>query len=135
THRRRHPLHEMGVAHVGYVNRMEEPDDPRFGDFEGEIDLPIKAGDLLIGDARLFHATHANTSNDWRTVITIWYHPFFSGLVESAQRWLSDSHHGLHGKWPDAAKKRIQMVTPNYNGPATGTITRIPNPSWTGNDL
>jgi hypothetical protein len=134
THRRRHALHSMGEAHVGYINRMEEPDDPRFGDFEGEIDLPVKAGDLLIGDARLFHATHANSSNDWRTVITIWYHPFFSGLVESARRWLADSHHGLHEKWPAESKKRIETVTPHYNGAATGFITRQPDPAWTGTE-
>src|SRR5476651_1548893 len=40
TQHRRHPLHGMGDAHVGYINRMDNPDDPRFGDFEGERDVP-----------------------------------------------------------------------------------------------
>ena len=130
THRRRHALHGMGEAHVGYINRMDQPDDPRFGDFEGEADVPITAGDLLIGDARMFHATHANASDAWRPVITIWFHPFFSGLKESTQRWLHDSHHGLHAKWPDAAKAKIASIAPGYSGNATAEFTRKPNPDW-----
>lgn len=132
THRRRHALHGMGEAHVGYINRMDHPDDPRFGDFAGEIDVPVKAGDLLIGDARLFHATHENQSDAWRPVITIWFHPFFSQLAESTQRWLSDSHHGLHEKWPADAKRLIELLVPRYSGTAAGHITRHPNPDWTG---
>ncbi len=130
THRRRHPLHEMGEAHVGYINRMDQPDDPRFGDFDGEIDVPVTAGDLLIGDARLFHATHANTSDAWRPVITIWFHPFFGGLAESTQRWLTDSHHGLHGRWPDAAKQTISPITPRHSGTVEPRFTRKPDVNW-----
>jgi ectoine hydroxylase-related dioxygenase (phytanoyl-CoA dioxygenase family) len=111
---------------------MEKPDDPRFGDFAGEMDVPVKAGDLLIGDARMFHATHANQSDAWRTVITIWFHPFFSQLAESTQRWLTDSHHGLHEKWPETAKRLIGPIIPGYTGTAEGYITRHPKADWNG---
>ena len=30
SHRRRHPLHAMGVAHTPDINRMDDLDDPRF---------------------------------------------------------------------------------------------------------
>ena len=30
SHRRRHPLHHIGQAHTKDINRMENPDDPRF---------------------------------------------------------------------------------------------------------
>ena len=46
------------------------------------------------------------------------------------QRWFADSHHGLHEKWPDEAKKKISEITPRYSGTATGQITRHPDPAW-----
>ena len=55
THRRWHRLHELGEAHAREVNRMDNERDPRFDDYPGEIDLPIRAGELVVGDARLFH--------------------------------------------------------------------------------
>ena len=33
----------------------------------------VRAGDLIIGDARMLHAAHANTSDARRTVITLWF--------------------------------------------------------------
>ena len=123
----------MGEAHVGYINRMDNPDDPRFGDFPGEVDVPVKAGDLLVGDARMFHATHANNSDAWRPVVTVWFHPFFSGLAESTQRWIADSHHGLHQSWPPEAKRTIEAVTPHYSGAAEPIFSRKPKEGWESN--
>ena len=77
THRGWHQLHGMGEAHTKDINRMDDEHDPRFADYPGEVDVPIEAGDLVVGDARLFHATHANTTGEYRTVITIWFHPLF----------------------------------------------------------
>ena len=73
THRRRHPLHVMGMAHTYDINSVENAADPRFLDYPGEQDVPMRAGDVLVGDARMFHATHENRSGDPRTVITIWF--------------------------------------------------------------
>eukprot|EP01050_Picozoa_sp_SAG11_P020729 SAG11_NODE_3547_length_2377_cov_3.176471_3_plen_110_part_00 len=35
-------------------------------------DVPMKAGDLLLGDSRLLHRTHPNSSTERRTCITLW---------------------------------------------------------------
>lgn len=52
---------------------------------EGEIDIPIRAGDLFIGDRRLLHATHPNDSEAWRTCITVSYAPDFARLPETVK--------------------------------------------------
>ena len=57
SHRRWHELHGMGTAHTRDINRMDDERDPRFADYPGEVDVPVRAGDLVVGDARMFHAT------------------------------------------------------------------------------
>ena len=39
----------------------------------GAVDVPVKAGDLVVGDARLYHAAYANRSTRRRTCITMWW--------------------------------------------------------------
>ena len=116
THRRRHVLHGMGEAHTPEINRVENPVDPRFLDYPEEEDLPVLAGDLVVGDARMFHATHANRSSQRRTVITVWYHPVFDGLLPSTQSWIHEEFHHRHGDWPEAALAEIEPVIPRYTG-------------------
>ena len=55
THRRSHQLHGLGTAHTKDINRIDDAHDPRFADYPGEVDVPLQAGDLVVGDARLFH--------------------------------------------------------------------------------
>jgi hypothetical protein len=43
-------------------------------------DVPMRAGDLLLGDSRLLHGTHANDSDARRTCITLWYLSNFRGM-------------------------------------------------------
>lgn len=116
SHRRRHPLHELGDAHAAEANRFDDPDDPRFFDYDGEIDVPMISGDLLVGDARLLHATHANKSNSHRTVITIWFHPFFCRLKPDVQNYVHHEMHRMHAGWPASATSKILPVTPAYQG-------------------
>jgi ectoine hydroxylase-related dioxygenase (phytanoyl-CoA dioxygenase family) len=116
THRKWHRLHEAGEAHTRDINRADDMDDPRFADYPGEIDVPVRAGDLVVGDARLFHATHANTSDEHRTVITIWFHPLFSDLAEPTQSWIHHSFHRAHAGWPLEALEKIRAVIPDYRG-------------------
>ena len=118
THRRRHILHGMGEAHTADINSMENPEDPRFLDYPNEQDVPMRAGDLVIGDARMLHATHANQSGQRRTVITIWYHPVFDGLLPSTQNWIDEQFHRRHRDWPEAALAEIEPVIPRYAGDA-----------------
>ncbi len=115
-HRRRHVLHDMGVAHTPDINSIENPNDPRFHDYSNEEDVPMRAGDLVIGDARMFHATHANKSDQQRTVITIWFHPWFDDLLPGTQSWVHEECHRRHDDWPEAQLKEIAPVIPHYAG-------------------
>ncbi len=114
SHKHRHVLHDMGEAHTKDINRLDNPDDPRFSDLLGEVDVLISAGDLVVGDARMFHATHANLSKEQRTVITIWFHPFFSDLQEDTQSWIHRAMHKQHETWPADALAKIQSLIPAF---------------------
>ena len=116
SHRYRHVLHDMGEAHTKDINRVDNPNDPRFRDYASEVDVPVKAGDLVVGDARMFHATHENASIEQRTVITIWFHPFFSDLQEDTQSWIHRAMHKQHETWPAHALAKIQPLIPDYRG-------------------
>ncbi|MCY4139805.1 MAG: phytanoyl-CoA dioxygenase family protein [Rhodobacteraceae bacterium] len=116
THRRWHRLHEMGDAHTRDINRMDNEHDGRFADFPGEIDVPVRAGDLVVGDARLFHATHANTTREFRTLITIWFHPLFDELQEPTKSWIHHAFHRRHAQWPPEALDKIRPLIPDYRG-------------------
>ena len=116
SHRYRHVLHDMGEAHTKDINRVDNPNDPRFRDYASEVDVPVKAGDLVVGDARMFHATHENASIEQRTVITIWFHPFFSDLQEDTQSWIHRAMHKQHETWPAHALAKIRPLIPDYRG-------------------
>ncbi len=124
THLRRHPLHDLGWGHTEGTRSMKNPDDDRrFQTWEGEIDVCVKAGDLLIGDCRMLHASHANKTNQHRTVLTLWYHPFFYDLDECTQAWAASGSEKMHKDWPPEALEQIRPVMADYRGSAT------PNPS------
>jgi hypothetical protein len=129
SHRRRHPLHDIGQAHSRDINSIDDPDDPRFRDYDGALDVPVNAGDVVIGDARLLHAAHANRSDRQRTVITIWFYPLFSDLLEPTQRWFHDDMHRRHDVWPAQALAKIAPLIPRYAGSAAAMeVNRQPGP-------
>ena len=132
SHRRRHPLHDIGEAHTKDINSIEDPDDPRFRDYDDATDVPVTAGDVVVGDARLLHAAHANQSDQQRTVITIWFYPLFNDLQEPTQRWFHDDMHRKHRGWPPEALAKIEPVIPRYAGSvAPMEVNRHPGPRLT----
>jgi hypothetical protein len=42
-------------------------------EYPSALDVPVKAGDLVIGDARLYHSAYQNNSDKRRTCITMWW--------------------------------------------------------------
>jgi hypothetical protein len=63
----------------------------------GAVDVDVKAGDLVIGDSRLYHAARANGSEARRTCITMWYVDWESCGPGLRQAYGS---HGPHGGEP-----------------------------------
>ena len=88
-------------------------------------DVPVKAGDLFIGDRRILHATHPNVSNTWRTGLTIAYAPNFDKLSEPIQALIVKNQClPPKGWWDDeeataAIDERLQKILPVYTGAAT----------------
>ena len=115
SHLNRHPLHDLlPSAHGESLQRVENADHPASQQFPDEVDLPVKAGDLVIGDSRLLHASHGNQSDERRTVITLWYHPFFALLPASMQAHIGRLRQKLG--WSDTDWARIAELTPIYQG-------------------
>ena len=130
SHRKRHVLHEsIGVAHTEETRRMDDPSSPLYAGADGEIDVPTRAGDLVLGDSRALHASHANQSEDERTVITLFYHPMFSDLQEGTQKQVTDLAQAEWEHWPDEARNTIAGIIANYDGPAAPIPRdRVPGP-------
>lgn len=72
-----------GSHRWSHAERHAQPDNADVRN--DEADVPVKAGSLFIGDRRILHATHANSSDGWRTCLTIAYAPTFAALDESIQ--------------------------------------------------
>ena len=131
THRQWHNLHSLDEAHKKEINRVENKNDPRFLDFPDEMDVPIKAGDLVIGDTRMVHATHANSTDQYRTVSTVWLFPLFEGLQKTTQSWVHQEFHKDSGEWPIDALEKIKPLIQNIRELRKNMVS-IANPKGLG---
>ncbi len=83
SHRLRCDVHDaIGTGHDDTVRHQDPATSPAYQRHPDEVDVPVWAGDLVIGDARLLHAAHGNSSDRRRTVITMWYLPRYDELSE-----------------------------------------------------
>lgn len=77
THRRRIDLHDLlPDAHGPEIQGLEDLDHPAFADRADAVDVPVAAGDLVIGDARLIHGAWPNRTGQRRTLILAWHEAF-----------------------------------------------------------
>ena len=119
SHRRHNPLHDILAApHSRELAEATDMSRPEFAPRPDEVDVPIRAGDLLIGDARLLHAAHANQTEQRRTLITLWYQPDLGSLPERMQAQLAKKTHALPDTWPQAARDRLAPLLARYAGTA-----------------
>jgi len=80
------------------------------------VDVPVKAGDLVIGDSRILHGAHANQSGERRTVITLWYHPAFGSVPEPIQGFIAGMYQPPPEEWSDGLRRRLEAMSPAYHG-------------------
>ncbi len=117
SHLNRHRLHdEVPNAHTDELRRVTDPDHPAYQSIPEEVNVPVKAGDLVIGDSRLLHSAHANKSDLRRTVITLWYFPYFD-LLSAGLRAAIARPREFDG-WDKEAKARTADFIPIYEGTA-----------------
>ncbi len=122
SHRRRFPQHEY-EGH-GTDIRYENPDTSvKYADAAGQIDVPIKAGDLLIGDSRVLHAPRANGTERRRMVLTMWYLPRWDDLSERMQASYSAGHRASTDGVPPETRRRLLPLLPRYTGTAAPAAT------------
>lgn len=112
SHRHRHPVHDlMGDGHVE-LSRAADLDRPEFAFWADEVDVAVRAGDAVIGDARLLHAAHANASDQRRSLVTLWYQPHFDRLAPRVQATLAAKTHPLPDTWPPALRDQVARLNP-----------------------
>ena len=81
--------------------------------------MPVRAGDLVIGDARLLHAAHGNATARRRTVITMWYLPRYDELSEPLRAAFQERLYAPPPPdLPAAELDRIRRLLPDYAGTA-----------------
>lgn len=77
THTKRIELHDvLPDAHGPEIQAIDDLDHLVFMDHPDAIDVPLKAGDLIIADARLMHAAWPNQTDQRRTLILAWHRVF-----------------------------------------------------------
>lgn len=90
SHVRHNPLHDLlREPHSDALGRAEDAGEKvEFSTRPDEIDVPVVAGDLLIGDARLLHAAHANQTTHQQTLSRSGTSPILRGCrSRSRHRW------------------------------------------------
>src|SRR5262245_36160244 len=95
------PLHsELAHAHTAALTEAKDLDRVEFKLRPDEVDVKVKAGDLVVGDSRILHAAHSNESGHRRTVITLWFHPNFNELPEGMRAAFVKRCDPLPADWP-----------------------------------
>ena len=94
------PLHALlEEAHSDDLLSTTDEQRVEFSDRPDEVDICVKAGDLVLGDSRLLHATHANESGERRTVLTLWFHPDMAALDEGTQSYIANLSTKIPAHW------------------------------------
>lgn len=134
THLTPHPLHnELGRAHSAEVRSADTPwhELPEHFNHPDSVSVPVKAGDLVIGDARVLHGAWPNTTDTRRSLITLWYHPDYDGLPQAMRENIAKLHlHFMspiyHGSWSLSAveKVKLQGLLPDLFGQAPKNLDK-----------
>jgi len=129
SHRLRYGVHDaIGTGHDDTVRHEDPATSPAYQCHPDEVDVPVRAGDLVIGDARLLHAAHGNATARRRTVITMWYLPRYDELSEPLRAAFQERLHAPPPPdLPAAQLDRIRHFLPDYTGNAApAPWNRIP---------
>jgi phytanoyl-CoA hydroxylase len=124
SHRKRHPLHDaLGGTYTPELRMMADPRSAAFATYPDEVSVPVVAGDVVILDARLLHAAHANESATERTALSLWYLADYEALPDCIRARFTweprrDSRLPyLPPDWPADAQARLRAVLPpRYEG-------------------
>ena len=122
SHLKRHALHDLVPETHTDGNRkyLDVKDNPAFAHYDDEVDVPLRAGDFVVGYGSLFHAAHGNDSDTRRTCLTMWYYPAFPDLPERTRASVAAVERGFQFS-PDAPPELTDRLRPfeiSYGGDA-----------------
>ncbi len=119
SHRRHVDLHDLLPEAHSEASYNAPLDSPAFAQHPDEVDVKVKAGDLVLGDARVLHSAHQNRSDRHRTLLTLWYMPDFDALPDSIKAYVARKTPLQPPEWwAGDAGKAVEPLVPYYNGPA-----------------
>jgi hypothetical protein len=123
THLQRIPLHDQLPAAHTEDTYHAALDSPLFADPPEAVDVMVRAGDLVIGDARLLHAARANQTDQRRSCLTLWYMPAYDTLSEPIQAFVSQHRLVPPSEWEKSAEARLlEPLIPRYTGHAEPSV-------------
>jgi ectoine hydroxylase-related dioxygenase (phytanoyl-CoA dioxygenase family) len=115
SHRKRHPLHrDVTEDEVRSFRRYDDPSVPELQHANGEIDVPARAGEIVLIDARLLHAAHANITAFHRPAFLLWFALDHSKWSPELRSRLPNVR--VPQTWPDDARKAIEPLLPPLSG-------------------
>ena len=121
SHLKRHALHDqVPERHTEKLSSYADPKHVAFQHAEGEIDVPLKAGDAVMGYGTLFHSAHANRTDQRRTGLTMWYYPDFVDLPESTQATVVslETNAQITSRSPGRMQRLMEPLRMVYEGDA-----------------
>jgi hypothetical protein len=136
SHLRRHPLHDALPEPHTVTIEAEAEDSVSHAPIPDEIDILAQPGDLVIGDVRVLHATHPNTTPAWRTAVDLLIVPNFGSLPnEFRAHYVNQYCLPPMGWWEDSTSPLIgtplSAVLPTYDGPdRERMMDYCRQPSW-----
>jgi len=140
SHRRDHPLHHLDTAHSEGMQAFKDPTNPAYADHPDQLAVPVEAGDVLIGDARLIHGAFANRTDEERPLLTLWFMPHwrsmpaemralaYKGFMRGDDIPSSVAKPRTFLDWPEPLRRRIaRLLPPDDGGVEPMRWNRIPD--------
>lgn len=130
SHVRDHPLHHLDTAHSEGMQGYKDPSNAAYAEHPDQVAVPVKAGDVLIGDARLIHGAFGNRTDEERPLLTLWFMPHWSsmppemralaykGFMRGDDIPSSSAQPRTFLDWPEPLLRRIEHVLPPDDGDA-----------------
>ena len=109
----------MKQAHTDELRQATDLASVEFQPHPDEVEVTVKAGDLVIGDSRLIHSAHANDSDQRRTVITMWFFPNYTSLPQPIAGFIAGLFRDMPDEmasWNPQVRKRLYDLRPIYRG-------------------
>ncbi len=118
SHRARLDAHDLIGTHDDGVRHQDPDTTAGYQPLPGEVDIAVTVGDMVIGDARVLHAAHANTTDQRRTVITLWYVPRYDELSERVRAGYQIQLRPMPDSLSQEERELLAPVLVDYRGAA-----------------